>query len=429
MRYTSNQIIQRALNLADIANTDFLTHEEQIQYINDAWQTVYQWLINKGDKQFVKEVYLENSAASNDWTEYSLPNDLYQIKSLKNRITGDLVLRQSESESINSGKYEIVNDKIRLYGNTNCPLLLTYWTAPTFITFPDKAIDVDIDTNAILSSCFDSVLLEDGNVINCRTGEAITTLSLLDNATYKLGLHYYIEETNEAYIVKDLNGDQFNTITKDENTTYHFFNNKRGSILYQTFANAKYSAPKRVVDNVVVFSDSDYDESGYPEFLANIDNYWIYNGTSQIGIIDEDAEQEFAIPYDYIPSKLTIAADFNNQPCFYITDIKNDVYIYTWDADYNVEFDKLKLRPEIIYANLRYGLLTPDGLLSVMPDTELNFPNDLYFSLLACDLALRYCMKMNSNTDGLSNLYTNMQTTFMNTLSQNSGYTRIRNVY
>lgn len=63
MKYTSNQVIKRALNLADISNTDFLTHEEQIQYINDAWQTVYQWLINKGDKQFVKEVYLENAAA------------------------------------------------------------------------------------------------------------------------------------------------------------------------------------------------------------------------------------------------------------------------------------------------------------------------------------------------------------------------------
>ena len=86
MKYTADQIIERALNLADIANTDFLTHREQLQYLNDAWQTVYQWLINKGDKQFVKEVYLEIAAASNDWTEYLIPADLYQIKSLKNRI-------------------------------------------------------------------------------------------------------------------------------------------------------------------------------------------------------------------------------------------------------------------------------------------------------------------------------------------------------
>lgn len=429
-RYTAHQIIERALNLADIANTDFLTHKEQIQYLNDAWQTVYQWLINKGDKQFVKEVYLENAAASNGWTEYLIPSDLYQIKSLKNRITGDLILRQSESESINSGKYEIVNDRIRIYGNTNCPLLLTYWTTPTFITFPDKTIDVDINTNAIISSCFDSVLLNDGNIINCRTGETVATLSLLEDAQYKLGAHYYIEETAEEYAVKDLDGNLLNTITKAENTTYNFFSNKRGNILYQTFTDSKYSSPRRVVDNVEVYSNDDYEESGYPMFLANIDNYWIYNGTlSQIGIIDEETNEEFAIPYDYIPEKLTIAQDFNNQPCFYVTDTKNDVYIYTWDADFNAEFDKLKLRPEIVYANLRYGLLTPDGLLSVMPDTELNFPNDLYFSLLACDLALRYCMKMNSNTDGLSNLYANMQTTFMNTLSQDSGYTRIRSVY
>jgi hypothetical protein len=434
MKYTANQIIERALNLADIANTDFLTHREQLQYLNDAWQTVYQWLINKGDKQFVKEVYLENAAASSDWTEYLIPADLYQIKSLKNRITGDLILRQSESESINSGKYEIVNDRIRLYGNTNCPLLLTYWTTPTFITFPDKKIDFE-PSAAIVDSCLDSILLSDGNIINCVTGETLAAVSLpSEEDNCKLGNGYYLYYTeDDAWVVKDFNGVVLNTI----NTTNDiiFLKNKKGYIYYQVLEDSKYSAPKSVIGNYEVFTNDDFETAGYPQFIANIDNYWIsYNATDKrLEVFDEDATETFSIPLDYNPNKIQITDDFNGNPAFYVTSSNNKVYFYTFnanaDADYNIEYDQLLLRPDHIYATLKYGILTLDGLYSIMPDTELNFPNDLYFSLLACDLALRYCTKMNSNTDGLSNLYANMQTTFMNTLSQDSGYTRIRNVY
>ena len=86
MKYTSRELVDRALHLADIANTSFLSHKECTQYINDAWTSVFQWLINKGDTQFVKEVDLMNGyGGTNDYTEYELPEDLYQIKSVKNK--------------------------------------------------------------------------------------------------------------------------------------------------------------------------------------------------------------------------------------------------------------------------------------------------------------------------------------------------------
>ena len=44
MRYTAKMIMDRAMNLADISNTDFLTYEEQIQYLQERcnWLAYYE---------------------------------------------------------------------------------------------------------------------------------------------------------------------------------------------------------------------------------------------------------------------------------------------------------------------------------------------------------------------------------------------------
>lgn len=54
MQYTASEIIERAKNLADCGNTDFLSEKEATQYINDAYNFVYQKLIDRGDNYFVK---------------------------------------------------------------------------------------------------------------------------------------------------------------------------------------------------------------------------------------------------------------------------------------------------------------------------------------------------------------------------------------
>ncbi len=187
MKYLASQIIDRAERLADIANTDFLTYTEKEQYLQDAWISVYQQLINKGDKQFVQEVELMNSGSSvGDWTEYELPDDLFQICSVKNKISGSIVPRYAESESINSGKYEVVNNKLRLYGALNAPLLLTYWIVPTYISFPDKDVEVDVNGN-ILSSAGNSILTDTGSIINVKNGETLGSITINEDCEYQLG--------------------------------------------------------------------------------------------------------------------------------------------------------------------------------------------------------------------------------------------------
>ena len=185
MKYRTSQIISRSKDLADIQNTDFLTHEEQTRYLNDSWTTVLQWLINKGDTQFVNEVILQPSGFG-AITEYEIPFDLYRIKSIKNAVTGSPIMRASVSDGINSNTYEVVNNTIRLYGVANTPILLTYYLKPLFLTFPDKDIEVALAQD-IVSAAGNSVLLEDGTIKNLLTGEIVGAVTLDDTKRYKLG--------------------------------------------------------------------------------------------------------------------------------------------------------------------------------------------------------------------------------------------------
>ena len=192
MKLRTSQLIDRALHLADIANTDFLTHSELNAYLNDAWQAVYQTLINKGDKAFVKEVELMTTAGIGDYVEYELPEDLFQVLSIKHKYSGSLIKRHAESEAINSNSYEIVNDKLRLYGVQSQALVLTYWVNPKYLSFPDRSIDVSVDGD-VLSSAGDSILLADGRIINLKTNDTLGQITIDSTKNYQLGNGHVLE--------------------------------------------------------------------------------------------------------------------------------------------------------------------------------------------------------------------------------------------
>ena len=110
----------------------------------------------------------------------------------------------------------------------------------------------------------------------------------------------------------------------------------------------------------------------------------------------------------------------------------NKYYQFVLYDDY---FDIMELDVDVMISlnPLKYGLLNSDGtnafITSWMPDTEMNFPNELYFSLIACDLALRFLMKQNADGSSVQALYQDMKQTFSNTLSQSSDFVRVKNVY
>lgn len=430
-KYKASEIVEMAMKFADISNTDFLTHKELTDYINSAWRKVYQWLINKGDKQFVEEVKLSGVGGFGSMIEYDLPDNFYQMLSIRN-ASGYVIPRKSESESNNSCTYEIVNDKLRLYG---CPgnLTLTYWTTPVWITFPDKDIEVNnVTTTAeiIRAHCKNSIIDPDSKlIVNALTGDTIadvsTTLTNYSQYSFRLGKgHFTASKVGVTYYF-DFDGHLIGAQHNHEYNTQEDFlcGNK---VLYMStsscvnFMGTKVGEVNFDEENCIIGGDEDVLFNKYGEFNMN----WM------------DAATYLSRPFHGHMNGI-----HNNYDLLDVTSLGNRTYLFAANKgqflyvhineDGTYEWDKLNTIGAQI-APLEYGPLLYTGehtLKSAYPDTMFNFPNELYTQLLAADLASRFLMKMNADSSGVDNLYRTMQTTFMNNLSQDAGYTRITNIY
>ena len=61
--YNASDIIKRATQLADIENSDFISFSEKIALLNEAYQTIYQKGINKGNNSFVRYINTTNKVS------------------------------------------------------------------------------------------------------------------------------------------------------------------------------------------------------------------------------------------------------------------------------------------------------------------------------------------------------------------------------
>lgn len=399
-KYKASEIAYRAKQLADLTNTDFISNEEDIYYINDAWKEFYQLLINKGDKQFVKEVELAGSSV-NGQVEYAMPEDCYQILSIKNNY--GIITRKADSESDTSNTYEVVNDKIRLYG-TQGHIVMTYYTVPEFITLPDKTIETELTYNT--ASTFtdyiqNSFINSDNNVYNARTSELVAT-------------------TDHNLILKGGKLGVYNNVLYDFD----------GNVVIQSFP-----ANGRIVDSYGIkwtrqsgtTWQSIADTKTIPAYTEGI----MFKDGSVVGVLDNKLylyqnETQTDLNLNKLKDGSMYVASFGDHEFAYVGG-----YVFEYYNGTLQNYEEVTVPGRYLFP-LMYGIVYYDGnvkIKSLLPDTEFNFPNELYVEVLAASLAIRYAMKQNASVEGLNNLYENMKGQFLNSLSQDSGYTRMNNVY
>ena len=400
MKYKASEIVKRALDLSDLSNTDFISNDEQIEYLNSSWREFYQLLINKGDKQFVKEVELYPTNGFGV-AEYPIPSDLYQIQSIRNN-NGSIITRRAESESLTSGKYEIINDTIRLYG-VGGNIIMTYYTVPEFITIPDKTILSNVpysEISGLTSSISNSFLNIDNSVYNVVTSEKVADL----NGSGTLIGNKLVVRNNSLY---DFDGNNLNVDYSNTNSESYLIDSHNCKYLKvadtDTFKFIN-SIVDSDADRGIIFSDEN--------ILALKDDHFYING-NELPLTPKDAsaqylksfgDHEFAILGGYVFE-------------YYNGNVKG--------------YEEIKSKGIPLFTS-KYGPVIYDGdvkVVSGLPDTEFNFPNELYIQVLAASLAVKYAMKQNADVNGLNNLYDNYKSNFLNSLSQDVGFTRITNVY
>lgn len=391
MKYTAKNVIERALKLADLKNTKFLDHTELTEYLNDSWKALYQIFINNGDKQFVEEKYLLNSGDSTA-TEYELPFDLYQIHSLK--CKGQLLVRAPANTSSTSGYYEIVNNKLRVYGVSG-ELLLTYYKNPLFLSFPDETIPLEIE-GEIISTNGNKILLDSGAIYDILTSKKLGQITINEGEQYSLGDGFvtdFYEDDNEYYVA------------------------------YLSYKDTEITRPYPTTAEITLLNDGYYYDSDSKKIY--------YKGEA---ISDDEYDTNDLYVSTNGPSALVVTGyrqveDFDRWPTF----ISLDGYKMAEYIEGNLFETPLTLKYFDLLAIVDYGLIVTDGtnkyLKNYTPDTILNFPNELYFSLLSYHLAMLFALKQNADTTGLQGAFNDALKTYKNSLSANGGYSRIGNVY
>ena len=403
-RITASKLIRRALQIADLANTDFLDYEEKTEYLNFSWKNVYQTIINYNLDVFTVRAQLVGSGGV-----YPLPFDCYQIKAIKNPISGAIIPRKAESESVLGPYYEIRNNTIVLGPNVG-PVEVVYWRKPFFLSIPNKKIETNLEENReILDSCNNSILLKDTIVgveqkmyVQNLLADSTLELPYTPDPAYdwRLGNNFILKCNSSTIQAYDFYGNMLDEIT---NIDYGYQLAKADNGLYYlTKANEE---DENLVDVYELFGDK-VAEVKVDDTITNI-----------VGIDGEfypiKAENVFPIGI------------FDDRPA-YITGNK-ELHLINPNGSEIVE--KVDV-PSIGSVHLvKYGFLTFDGTLySCIPDTELNFPNNMLYDVISYDLAVRFLCKQNADSSGVENLNRNAWNQFINAIDMSSDFQRIKNV-
>lgn len=379
---TALQLIERAKNIADISNTDFLTYTELEEYLNDAWKQLYQQIINHNLDVFTNRATLVGANG-----RYKLPFDFYQMKTIHNPYTGSIVLRRSDTEGIFSGHYHIENGYVEITNGTG-PIEIVYWRKPFYLSFPDKVKDID-DVQNILSSCNDSILYvyEDKlEIYNTKTGEKLATSIDWDfEKEYILckGLIY-----SDGVFYK-YNGDVYYSV----DTPYSVIRSDNG-ILYTCYIKA--DDPNTLE---IYKLDKKITELPLDSYLC-IQNKFI-------------KAPENAFPFGI----------FDGRPSYLY-----DESLILVNEDGSTIEEPLDLPIMKVDGYVKYGVISDGLLYSGIPDTLLDLPSNIYFDLIAYNLAIRFLCKQNADSSGVESLYKTALGQFLNSIDYNSGYQRMANV-
>lgn len=177
LHYKASEIVQRAMTLANIQNSSFVSATENRQLINDAFWELYQIMIDNGDVFFLKEI---KGPVFNDGI-YVLPDDFYQLYAIRDHY-GNGVLRKNKNTIKNGKCYDIRKRDI-----------------PTEVTVIDPDTQQETtETVLVPKACvinYNNALIEEIEyypkpITLDIEGEGDITLEIPSNAYYQCMLYY-----------------------------------------------------------------------------------------------------------------------------------------------------------------------------------------------------------------------------------------------
>lgn len=449
IRYTASDVVTRALQLADLENSDFLSWKEKIICLNEAYTTLYQKLVNKGDDNFIKEIVTSSSVIE-------LPSDFWQIRAITLENYGTVIplMRRPMSQSSTIyPSYDLIGNTIRINGNTtNANVKVLYYPTPVTLTLPNER---------------KAITVEDG-IIDAH-GDIYLTSALVDIQYPPIDDSEPTIVKERRYVVRSFTDPEMNIIiygipqhTGDASDYYEFHMDDEYIVFYNSeyfyifdinlglweelsnsaFCPLYYKGKMLIYNNAEEQVELFEGEKLFNYVIEDFDNI-LY------AFLDDDKQNIVAV---YIDTNVFTPYIKRNgtQHTFNRTITKtylkgNKLYIFT-NTNYFAIMDIVEGTVEDLYKdevyinvlsfddNSGYGYLTTkyhkNYIVSFLDNTELDFPNNMYFNYLSYLLAYAFKTKQGSDASQLSVLVAQAEETFYDTLTKDDwGVLRITNIY
>ena len=319
MQYTASEIIERAKNLADCGNTDFLSEKEATQYINDAFAYVYQKLINRGDSFFVKKMTNINTG------EYKLPHDFYQLRSIKDPYSGFVLTRKAGNSPMNEAGYSIINGKLIIGGTALHNLEVTYYPKPMYITLNAKE---QILNNRLPEPYTGGVYGIYGNIYCYKTENGFSIYDYVNetlvNVESNLTIGKIYVSRSSIYLVNDT---EINVVDLDGN----FVGNpiaKENHVLIR-YENGTIKC-EQCLNNVIKFRGKDQTLELNPDFyIAATERFIFYRNSGKLYYQEVDASESTLVSENSDENFIVTRVDGSAGVLFY--DDGPKIYVSNWN--------------------------------------------------------------------------------------------------
>ena len=471
IRYNASDVIKKAKQLADLENSDFISWNESITLLNDAYQNIYQKSINKGNNDFVRVIQTSEKCIN-------LPRDFYQLKALtlKQDRFNTPIMRRPQNGSFDDLSYDIYNNTLLINGYLSGTIILEYYPAPLTLTLPneDVTIDLPIGSDETLVGAYKNVYFVRRTdkeapskplynktyivAINRDTGEeakvaeqsiyseeyAISENILFSIGDYVLftGIHHdsVSFDTYKDYdCIIGLNIVDFSITVQDRKDKYdnylalgfNFYDDAECNITVE-----EYSGKKRITSATIY--------GNYYDLKAN---NVIIPEKAFITILSKDMKHAFSIDSEnlhlYLDGEQVTSGKVMHVmgDSVYLQQSNNKSYCVMLDINTNEKTSLIAPSKKPIWGTVGFDKQTGYGyyyflgnnkivIHSFLEDTELNFPNNMFFNYLAYSLALSFKVKQGSDISAFMPLLETAENTFYDSLTKDDwSFTRITNVY
>lgn len=468
IRYNASDVIKKAKQLADLENSDFISWNESITLLNDAYQNIYQKSINKGNNDFVRVIQTSEKCIN-------LPRDFYQLKALtlKQDRFNTPIMRRPQNGSFDDLSYDIYNNTLLINGYSSGTIILEYYPTPLTLTLPneDEVIDLPIGSDETLVGAYKNVYFvrrtdkEDPSkplynktyivAINRDTGEeakvaeqsiyteeyAVSNDILFSIGDYVLftGIHHDTAGSTGTYKDYDcvilLNIVDFSLNVQDRKDKYDRY--LANAFSFYDDSECDLSIVSNTVMRATIYG-KDYDLKS---------NNVVVSAYAFITILSKDMKHSFCLDsehlYLYVDGKQvsSIGKVMHVMGDSAYLQSNNKNYCVMLDINTNEKTSLIAPSKKPIWGTVGFDKQTGYGyyyllgdskivIHSFLEDTELNFPNNTFFNYLAYSLALSFKVKQGSDISAFMPLLETAENTFYDSLTKDDwSFTRITNVY